>query len=87
MVDEEERGFLAELVDGDAEDTIRLSPVKVNGEGEIVECGGAVGRFWKNVVRRRVRDRYVVCTSGERKQGEGSFAWGEEAVICGIMYL
>ena len=60
VVDEEERGFLAELVDGDAEDTIRLSPVKVNGEGEIVECGGAVGRFWKNVVRRRVRDRYVV---------------------------
>lgn len=26
------------------------------------------------------------CTCGERKQGEGSFAWGEEAIICGIMF-
>lgn len=59
-VDEEEREFLSELVDGDKEDTIRLSPVKVNEDGEIVACGGVVRKFLGSVVKKRMRERYVV---------------------------
>ena len=66
-VDEEEREFLTELVDGDEEDTIRLSPVKVNEEGEIVACGGVVRKFLGSVVKKRMRERYVVV----RVEGNG----------------
>ena len=70
-VDADEKEFLSELMDSDAEDTIRLSPVRVNDEGEIVECGGAAGKFWGNVIRKRIRDRYVVVrakTGGKERE-------------------
>lgn len=68
-VDEREQTFLAELLNGDTEDTIRLSPVQVNESGEITASGGAAGKFRDSVVKKRIRNRYVVIGAeiGERK--------------------
>ena len=38
-VSEEEKQLVRQLLDGDKEDTIRLSPVKVNEDKEIIWCG------------------------------------------------
>lgn len=59
-VSEEEEQFLRQLLDGDKENTIRLSPVKVNEEKEIIWCGGALRHFRDKIVKKRIRLRYVL---------------------------
>lgn len=51
-VSHEEKKFLENLLDGDPEDTVRLSPVKTVKNGEIVECGGAL-RYYKDLIVKK----------------------------------
>lgn len=57
---EEEKRFLEILLDGDPEDTVRLSPVKTVKNGEITECGGALKHYKDLIVKKRIRLRYVI---------------------------
>lgn len=57
---EEEKRFLEILLDGDPEDTVRLSPVKTVKNGEITECGGALRHYKDLIVKKRIRLRYVI---------------------------
>lgn len=59
-VSDEEKKFLENLLDGDPEDTVRLSPVKTVKNGEIVECGGALRYYKDRIVKKRIRLRYVI---------------------------
>lgn len=63
-VDERERRFWTELLDGEEKDTIRLSPVQVNEDGELVECGGVLKKFHQAVIKKRIRNRYVIVRTG-----------------------
>ncbi len=56
----EEEEFLKELLNGDKEYTVRLSPVEVDEEGKIVECGKPLERYLDRVVKKRIRLRYVI---------------------------
>lgn len=57
---EEEKRFLEILLDGDPEDTVRLSPVNTVKNGEITECGGALRHYKDLIVKKRIRLRYVI---------------------------
>ncbi len=62
-VREEDRKILEQLLDGDRERIVRLSPVEVDEEDEekrIIGCGGALRHYQKNIVKKRIRLRYVV---------------------------
>ena len=59
-VSAEEEAFLKELLNGDKEYTVRLSMVKVDGQGNIVACGKPLKRYLGCVVKKRIRLRYVV---------------------------
>lgn len=59
-VSDEEKKFLEILLDGDPEDTVRLSPVKTVQNGEITECGGALRHYKDLIVKKRIRLRYVI---------------------------
>ena len=56
----EEEEFLKELLNGDKEYTVRLSPVEVDEEGKIVECGKPLEGYLDRVVKKRIRLRYVI---------------------------
>ena len=60
---EEDRMILEQLLDGDQEHIVRLSPVEVDeedAEKRIIGCGGALRHYQKNIVKKRIRLRYVV---------------------------
>ena len=59
-VSAEEEGFLKELLNGDEEYTVRLSPVEVDEQGEIVECGKPLEGYLDRVIKKRIRLRYVI---------------------------
>ncbi|MCI8416254.1 MAG: hypothetical protein HFI33_01925 [Lachnospiraceae bacterium] len=59
-VSAEEETFLKELLNGDEEYTVRLSPVEVDVQGNIVACGKPLERYLDCVVKKRIRLRYVV---------------------------
>ena len=59
-VSAEEEGFLKELLNGDEEYTVRLSPVEVDEQGEIVECGRPLEGYLDRVIKKRIRLRYVI---------------------------
>ena len=62
-VREEDRMILEQLLDGDRERIVRLSPVEVDEEDEekrIIGCGGALRHYQKDIVKKRIRLRYVV---------------------------
>ncbi len=57
---EEERSFLERLTDGDEENTVRLSPVRTDEDGNITECEGALRYYRDRIVKKRIRLRYVI---------------------------
>ncbi len=59
-VSAEGEGFLKELLNGDEEYTVRLSPVEVDEQGEIVECGRPLEGYLDRVIKKRIRLRYVI---------------------------
>jgi transcription antitermination factor NusG len=59
-VSPEEEAFLRELLNGDTEETVRLSTVRVDGQGNILDCGKPLRGYLDCVVKKRIRLRYVV---------------------------
>ena len=59
-VSAEEERFLKELLNGDEEYTVRLSPVEVDEQGNITECGEPLQKYLDRVIKKRIRLRYVV---------------------------
>lgn len=56
----EEESFLKELINEDEEYTVRLSPVKVDEQGNIVECRKPLDGYMDRVIKKRIRMRYVI---------------------------
>ena len=59
----EDQHILEQLLDGDRERIVRLSPVEVDeedAEKRITGCGGALRHYQKDIVKKRIRLRYVV---------------------------
>ena len=52
--------FLKRLLNKDEEDTVRLSTVTVDREGNILESGKPLRYFLDYVVKKRLRLRYVM---------------------------
>lgn len=61
-VSEEEEAFLKKVQN--KEHVVRRSLVEVNHEGTIVKADGAVGAYLRQIVRQRLRKRYV-CVEKE----------------------
>lgn len=59
-VQKEEEIFMKRMLNGDREDTVRLSPVKVDEEGNLQSCDGALRYFKEYIVKKRIRLRYVI---------------------------
>lgn len=59
-VSEEEEEFLKDLLNGDKEYTMRLSPVSVDSQGNITACGAPLNKYLDRVVKKRIRLRYVM---------------------------
>lgn len=59
-ISEEEKKFLENLLDGDPEDTVRLSPVKIGKNSQITRCGGALRHYKDYIIKKRIRLRYVI---------------------------
>lgn len=59
-VSREEELFLKRLLNGDIGNTVRLSTVKVDETGEILECTKPLKPYLKYVVKKRIRLRYVL---------------------------
>ncbi len=62
---------------------VRRSPVRVNGEGEILEAGGFLKDYMDRIVRKRLRKRSVIIEIpflGEKRRIQvGIRVEGEEA--------
>lgn len=59
-VSKEEEIFLKRLLNKDSENTVRLSTVEVDKDGNIVGCEGPLKHYLGYVVKKRIRLRYVV---------------------------
>lgn len=59
-VSEEEVTFLEQLIGGDPENIVRLSPVELDENSEIVKCGGALRYYKDSIIKKRIRLRYVM---------------------------
>ena len=59
-VAEDEREFLENLLDGDQEDIVRLSKVKLDEKKEIVSAEGPLEHYVGNIVKKKIRLRYVM---------------------------
>lgn len=59
-VSAEEEEFLKDLLNGDQEYTVRLSPVAVDKQGNIVKCGAPLKKYLEQVIKKRIRLRYVI---------------------------
>lgn len=59
-VTEEEREFIERLIDGDSERIVRLSPIELDDNSEIIHCGGALRHYKDAVIKKRIRLRYVI---------------------------
>ena len=60
---EEDRRILEQLLDGDSERIVRLSPVELDEqdkEKRIISCGGALRYYQQDIVKKRIRLRYVI---------------------------
>ena len=60
---EEDRRILEQLLDGDGERIVRLSPVELDEQDEekrIISCGGALRHYQQDIVKKRIRLRYVI---------------------------
>ena len=59
-VSKDEEMFLKRLLNKDHENTVRLSAVKVDENGMIVECSKPLKPYFEYVIKKRIRLRYVV---------------------------
>ena len=59
-VSQEEEIFLRELINGDPDNTVRLSTVEVDGKGNITASKRPLQKYLDCVVKKRIRLRYVV---------------------------
>lgn len=59
-VSAEEEEFLRELLNEDKEYTVRLSEVKTDEQGNITACGAPLQKYLPQVIKKRIRLRYVV---------------------------
>lgn len=59
-VSKEEEIFLKRLLNKDREHIVRLSTVRVDEEGAIIECDGPLRHYLGYVVKKRIRLRYVM---------------------------
>lgn len=59
-VSKEEELFLKRMLNGDREDTVRLSSVKIDDQGNLLSCGGALHYFQEYIIKKRIRLRYVI---------------------------
>ena len=57
---EDEREFLENLLNGDKEDVVRLSKVKLDEKKEIVSAEGPLKHYVGNIVKKKTRLRYVM---------------------------
>ena len=49
-----------QLIGGDPENIVRLSPVELDENSEIVKCGGALRYYKDSIIKKRIRLRYVM---------------------------
>ena len=59
-ISEEETEFLKCLIGDDPENIVRLSPVELDENSEIINCGGALEHYQDSIIKKRIRLRYVV---------------------------
>lgn len=59
-VSEEEETFLKQLIGDDPDNVVRLSPVELDENSEIIKCGGALSYYKDAIIKKRIRLRYVV---------------------------
>lgn len=59
-VSKEEEIFLKRLLNKDREHIVRLSTVRVDEEGTIIECDGPLRHYLGYVAKKRIRLRYVM---------------------------
>lgn len=59
-VENDEREFLENLLNGDKEDVVRLSKVRLNEKKEIVSAEGPLEHYVGNIVKKKIRLRYVM---------------------------
>ena len=59
-VEPDEQEFLENLLNGDPEDIVRLSKVRLDKNGEIKSAEGPLKNFIKKIVKKKLRLRYVM---------------------------
>lgn len=59
-VAKDEQEFLENLLNGDKEDIVRLSKVKLNEKKEIISAEGPLKYYMGNIVKKKTRLRYVM---------------------------
>ena len=59
-VEEDEKTFLENLLNGDSKDIVRLSKVKLNEKKEIISAEGPLEHYIGNIVKKKIRLRYVM---------------------------
>lgn len=59
-ISKEEEIFLKRLLNKDRENTVRLSTVKVDKDGNIIECEGPLQHYLGYIIKKRIRLRYVI---------------------------
>lgn len=59
-VAKDEQEFLENLLNGDKEDIVRLSKVKLNEKKEIISAEGPLKHYIGNIVKKKTRLRYVM---------------------------
>ncbi len=76
---EADREILEQLLDGDREHIVRLSPVQIDEEDvekRIIGCEGPLRHYQKEIVKKRIRLRYVVVRL--------PFRGGQKDILLGI---
>lgn len=85
-VSKEEEMFLKKLLNKDKENTVRLSKVEVDQDGNIMACEGVLRYYLGYVVKKRIRLRYVVIRvhlfGREREILLGIRLEGDQEEIC-----
>ena len=59
-VADDEKKFLENLLNGDKEDVVGLSKVRLNEKKEIVSAEGPLKHYVGNIVKKKIRLRYVM---------------------------
>ena len=57
---DDEKEFMENLLNGDEEDIVRLSKVKLDEKKEIISAEGPLEHYIGNIVKKKIRLRYVM---------------------------